>query len=305
MLATETVLVFFAASVILALARGEIGDRPRFHGHWERIPRGKGKSRSVPGLVLLLFFAGQAAAQPGSVFIEDLTSPEVRAAIASGKTAAIYYAGSTEQNGPHMATGKHNFVARHVAQRIAEALGDALVYPVMPFAPTGDPVARTDHMRFAGSVSVSEATFAAVARDVALSAIAAGFRHVFLMGDHGGGQEALGRVAAELDREWRGRGVRVQHVPDLYFRTEEQVRAHLAQRGLAAGAHAGLPDTSELMFVDRAGRWVRRERLAPGDAGNGVDGDPRQASAASGKLFIRFKVDNAVRQIRGFMSSNR
>src|ERR1043165_9244962 len=93
------------------------------------------------------------------VTIEDLTWPEVRAAIAAGKTTAIYYCGSTEQNGPHMAIGKHNFVARHVARRIAEELGNALVYPVMPFAPTGDAARRTGHMRFPGSVSLSEATF--------------------------------------------------------------------------------------------------------------------------------------------------
>ena len=28
-----------------------------------------------------------------------------------GRTTAIYYAGSTQQNGPHMALGKHNFIA--------------------------------------------------------------------------------------------------------------------------------------------------------------------------------------------------
>ena len=284
---------------------GEIGDRPRFPGP----PGGRAawfrKLWSVPYFLCFLLLAAQAAAQPGSLFIEDLTSPEVSAAIASGKTAAIYYAGSTEQNGPHMATGKHNFVARYVAQRIAETLGDALVYPVMPFAPTGDAMRKTDHMRFAGSVSVSDATYSAVAREVALSAIAAGFRRVFLMGDHGGGQAALGRVASGLDGEWRGKCVRVHHVPDLYFRTEEQVREYLALRGLSAGAHAGMPDTSELMFVDRDNRWVRRDRLAPGDGSNGVDGDPRQASVESGKLFIRFKIDNAVRQIRGLTQSGR
>jgi hypothetical protein len=48
-----------------------------------------------------------------SVYIEDLTWPEVKAAIAAGKTTAIIYAGSTEQNGPHLALGKHNFVAHY------------------------------------------------------------------------------------------------------------------------------------------------------------------------------------------------
>lgn len=244
----------------------------------------------------LLFFP--VAARPGPVFIEDLTWTEVRDAIAAGSTTAIYYAGSTEQNGPHMAIGRHNFVARYVAGRIAEKLGNALVYPVMPYAPTGDALGRTGHMRFPGSVSVADRTFGAVAREVALSAIAAGFRNVVLMGDHGGGQATLRRVAADLDRQWASRGIRVHYIADLYYRTEEQVRQYLAQQGVAMGRHAGVPDTSELLFLDRDGQWVRRDRLAPGDERMGVDGDPRQASAELGKVFIEFKIDNAVAQIR-------
>jgi len=263
-----------------------------------------GEFRFAACIVLAwLLVVASASARTDPVFIEDMTSPEVRAAIASGRNVAIYYAGSTEQNGPHMATGKHNAVARHVAGRIARTLGNALVYPVMPFAPTGDAAARTGHMAFPGSVSVSEATFGAVAREVSQSAIAAGFRWVFLMGDHGGGQEALARVAAELDREWKPKGVRVFHVPDLYFGTEKSVGTYLESRGLVAGAHAGLPDTSELMHVDRSGRMLRRDRRVPGDGSNGVDGDPRKSTASMGKAFVRFKVDNAVRQIRGLMSA--
>lgn len=252
--------------------------------------------------LMLLALAGSAAAQPGSVMIEDLTWPEVTSAIVAGKTTAIYYAGSTEQNGPHLAIGKHNFVAQYAARRIAEELGNALVYPIMPFALTGDPVKKTDHMKFPGSVSLSPATFGAVAREVAASAISAGFRNVFLMGDHGGGQDVLKKVAAELDGKWATKGVRVRYVPDLYYKSQEQVRRHLAQRGMAAGEHAGNPDTSEILFIDKNKRWVRRDKLAPGDRANGVDGDPRQASSELGKVFIEFKVASAVAQIRQMTS---
>ena len=236
--------------------------------------------------------------------IEDLTWPEVNSAIAAGKTTAIYYAGSTEQNGPHMAIGKHNFVAQHAARRIAGELGNALVYPVMPFALTGDPAKKTDHMKFPGSVSLSPESFGAVAREVAASAISAGFRNIFLMGDHGGGQDVLKKVAGELDAQWAPKGVRVRYVPDLYYRSQEQVRQHLAQRGMKAGEHAGISDTSEAMFIDKDNRWIRRDKLAPGSRSSGVDGDPRQASAELGKVFIEFKVASAVAQIRKMLSGN-
>ena len=249
-------------------------------------------------LLSLVLLPAIAAAAPLSVFIEELTWPEVRDAIAGGAKTAIYYAGSTEQNGPHMVTGKHNVVARHVAGRIAAALGNALVYPVMPFAPTGDAASKSGHMRFPGSVSVTDETFAAVARDVAASARAAGFTHIVLMGDHGGGQEALAKVAEGLDRLWAAQGVRVHYVPAVYVEAGRRVEDYLKARGLSVGAHAGVPDTSELLFLDSDGKRVRRDRLQAGSADNGVDGDPRQASAELGRLFLDFKVEAAVTQIR-------
>ena len=245
-----------------------------------------------------LSFATPAGAAPPSVFIEELTWTEVRDAIAGGATTAIYYAGSTEQNGPHMVTGKHNFIARNVAGRIASALGNALVYPVMPFAPTGGAADKSGHMRFPGSVTVGEETFAAVARDVAASARAAGFKAVLLMGDHGGGQKALEAVAAGLEAQWGATGTHVYYIPDTYFASGRRVEGLLRARGLPVGAHAGIPDTSELMAIDPSSSWIRRDRLQAGDAMNGVDGDPRPSSAELGRLFLDIKVEAAVAQIR-------
>src|SRR6266850_5676205 len=231
--------------------------------------------RFALGLLLALVPA-LALAQPKSVFIGDLTWREVQEAIASGKTTAIYYAGSTEQNGPHMALGKHNVIAEYLAGRIATELGNALACPVLPFAPTGD------HMKFPGSVALSDQTFAAVAREVAGSMLTAGFRNVVLMGDHGGGQAALKQVAAELDKEWRPKGARAYYVPDAYYKAQEQIRAYLVKRNLPTGEHAGIEDTSELMFLDRQRQWIRRDKLVSGDKNSGVDGDPRRASAQLG-----------------------
>jgi creatinine amidohydrolase len=146
--------------------------------------------------IALLSMTSIASAQTRSVFIEDLTSYELRDAMAAGKTSAILFAGGIEQNGPHMALIKHNLIARYVGGQIAERMGNALVYPIMPFSPAGDPVAKTGHMRFPGTVSISSEVFLGVMRQAAQSAAAAGFKNIFLMGDHGQGQSEL-RVAAE------------------------------------------------------------------------------------------------------------
>src|SRR6267378_112958 len=244
-----------------------------------------------------------------SVYIEDLTWPEVQQAIQSGKTNAIIYTGSTEQNGPHMAIGKHNFIARWVAGAIAIKLGDALVYPTLPFAPTGDAVKRTAHMRFPGSVSLTAQTYRSVVHDVALSAVDAGFRNVFIMGDHGDGQDVLGAVAKELDSQWRAKGVRVFYVADLYFKEKQQAGAYAASHGLPThDVHAGTDDTSELMALDGGHRWIRADKLAPSEgaqtARTGVDGDPTKATAALGDIFLQYKIDDAVSQITALKKNN-
>ena len=256
-------------------------------------------------LPVLILVASIARAQ--SVYIEDLTWPEVRDAIAAGKTTAIIYSGSTEQNGPHLALGKHNFIAHFVAGRIAEELGDALVYPTMPFAPTGDFVQKSGHLRFPGSVSVSSDVYMGVVTQVALSAIMAGFRQVYLMGDHGGGQKELKLAAENLDEAWAEKGVRIRYVPDPYVKEKDQSEQYLKEHHIAADEHAGTDDTSEIMFIDAAHKWIRTDKLASSDASmepkTGVNGDPTKASAAMGKVFIDYKVNDALAQIRAFRNS--
>jgi creatinine amidohydrolase/Fe(II)-dependent formamide hydrolase-like protein len=246
------------------------------------------------------------------VYIEDLTWPEVKAAIAAGKTTAIVYAGSTEQNGPHMALGKHNFVAHYVAGEIAKKLGNALVYPTMPFAPTGSRELRSGHMNFAGSVSIDTETFQAVMRQVAQSALAAGFKNVFLMGDHGWGQNAM-RAAArdfELDNEYepQDQTAHVYYVPDLYYKEKEQMKAYLAEHGIPYDAHAATDDTSEVMFLDEK-KWIRRDKLAVSTAKEqpttGVEGDPTKATPELGKMFIGWKIDDAVNQIHELLAQKK
>jgi creatinine amidohydrolase/Fe(II)-dependent formamide hydrolase-like protein len=261
-------------------------------------------------LALLLFITapvyGQGTSQGSSVWIDDLTWPEVQDAIAAGKRTAIIYAGSSEQNGPHMVIGKHNFIARALAQRIAEELGDALVYPVLPYAITGNAITRTGHMRFPGSVSLPPEAFFGVVRGIARSALTAGFKVVALMGDHGGGQDELALAAKELNAEARGDGARVLFIGDLYAKSRVQMRDILAKRGLPTDEdHAGIPDTSSLLYLETQGQWVRKDKIALADAKNGVRGHPQHASAELGKIYLDLKVDLAVNQIRSLLAASK
>jgi hypothetical protein len=76
--------------------------------------------------------SGQVASpRSDSVLLEELTWIEVRDAVAAGKTTVVVPTGGTEQNGPHMVLGKHNYLVGYKAGEIAGRLGNALVAPVI------------------------------------------------------------------------------------------------------------------------------------------------------------------------------
>src|SRR3981189_626740 len=75
--------------------------------------------------------AAQAAAgpKPPLVEFEMMTWPEVKAALAAGKTTAIVCTGGTEQRGPQNVNGGHTLMARATAKGIALKLGNAIAMP--------------------------------------------------------------------------------------------------------------------------------------------------------------------------------
>jgi len=256
-----------------------------------------------PSLLLLLaFLACSALAQPpGSVWLAELTSPEVRDAVRSGYTTIIVPIGGTEQNGPHMVLGKHNVRAGVLAERIALKLGDALVAPVIAYVPEGSFDPPTAHLRYAGTIGIAPDAFRKLLEGAARSFRLHGFRDIVFVGDHGGYQSDERAVAERLTQQWRASGVRVHAIGEYYRVTETEFVAALKQRGYSddeIGTHAGLADTSLALAVDP--RLVHLDRLAAAAASkdSGVHGDPRRASADIGRIGVDLIVDRTVAAIR-------
>jgi creatinine amidohydrolase len=258
-----------------------------------------------PWLVLLacISFTAWAAperAAPGIVYLEDMTWTEVRDAIGAGRTTVIVPVGGTEQSGPQMALGKHNVRAHVLAGRIAAELGNALVAPVVAYVPEGRIDPPTAHMKFPGTISVSDAAFQGVIEGAAQSLRHAGFRDIVLIGDHGGYQSQLRAVAAKLDRAWAGTPARVHFIAEYYRASDAPYVQALRERGLSAaqiGTHAGAADTSLMLAVDP--RLVRADRLASAPTpGDGIAGDPRPATAALGQIGVDLIVGRSVAAIR-------
>ena len=256
----------------------------------------------VAGLAIALAVASRplTAPLPDTVEIADMTWVEVRSAIARGYTTVIVPSGGIEQNGPHMILGKHDYIVRWTAARIAGALGRALVTPVIPFVPEGDYDPPDGHLRFPGTVGVSEQVFAGMLDGIARSLKAGGFTTICFIADHGGSLKPQAEVAARLTREWAQQQIRVIDVSD-YYADEAQTDFLKAQGETPAtiGQHAGIADTSELMAVHPQGVDLGRFAGAPFTLErNGVSGDPMKASAERGRALIDIKVAAAVRQIK-------
>jgi creatinine amidohydrolase/Fe(II)-dependent formamide hydrolase-like protein len=254
------------------------------------------------GLLLLplALVAGQARAD--TVFVEELTWHELRDDILGGKTTIIVPIGGTEQSGPHLALGKHNVRVKALAQKIAVALGNALVAPVVAYVPEGNVQPPTSHMRFPGTITVPDATFERVLESAGRSFKLHGFRNIVFIGDHGTYQKSLTAVAERLNREWATSPARAHAIVEYYRASTTAYSQALRNRGVRddeIGAHAGLADTSLAWAIDPA--LVRRDKLAAGAAGGtaeGVTGDPRRSSAELGQLGVDAIVTATVEAIR-------
>ena len=182
------------------------------------------KTRILLGAAMMLLASsglsaqGQAAYAPPkptvkvpSVFLEELTWMEVRDAIAGGYTAAIIPTGGTEKNGYHMSMGKHNYHVRKGAEVMAGMLGNVLIAPVIKYVPEGQATEQTP-----GVLSCRDACFENQIAAGARSLKAGGFKDILLIGDNGGNQASLAKVADVLNKEWAGSGVTVFALTNYY-----------------------------------------------------------------------------------------
>ena len=234
-----------------------------------------------------------------TVFIEEMTWMEVRDALKDGKTTAIVATGGVEQNGPYLVTGKHNVILRATTDAIARRLGDALVAPIVPFVPEGDIDPPSLHMKYPGTISVSEETFERLLSDICASLRAHGFKRIVLIGDSGGNQKGMQAVAKRLGEDWQGDPAGVFYIPEYY--DFDAVARWLKEQGIEQqpeGLHDDFAMTAMMMSVDR--RSVRtKQRIAAGNFRiNGVELAPAKKTVDWGRRIIDFRAKLTVEAIK-------
>jgi creatinine amidohydrolase/Fe(II)-dependent formamide hydrolase-like protein len=201
-----------------------------------------------------------------------------------------------------MALGKHNLRVKALAGQIAQRLGNAIVAPVLAYVPEGAIVPPAAHMRFSGTISISDATFESILESTARSFRQHGFHDVVFLGDHGGYQKSEARAADRINKEWAGDSrYRALALSAYYEASQAPYNQTLRAKGFTEaeiGTHAGLADTALMLAIDKS--MVRTELLAEGGkAGTpgGVYGDPRKATAELGQAGVHSIVDRSVQAI--------
>ena len=247
-------------------------------------------ARALAAFLLSLFAAFPCVAYAqDSVFLDDLTSPELQRAIRDGRNdraradrrhrAERPAHGARQAQRARAAAGRED---RARARQRARRAGDRLRAGRQRRSADGAHALRRHASPF------PTPTFESVLESAARSFRLHGFRDIVFIGDHGGYQRNEQAVARRLNREWAATPVRVHALAEYYRVTDDATyRASAASRAASATPRSArtraLADTSLALAVDprlvRACALRGRHRA---DAADGVHGDPRRASAELG-----------------------
>ena len=250
-----------------------------------------------------------AAARPlralNSLWIEELTWMEIRDAIRDGNTTVLVLTGGVESNGPHLASGKHNYSNKLMGESVAQALGATLIAPLVTLEP-GNPTGPVT----IGSTGpmVSQATYIAWLTDIGDSLRSMGFTQVYFLGDSGGNRRGMQAAADELNDRYGGVPTQFHHVPEFY--NHDKVRQYIQETlGIpeemeyqassgSDGIHEELSITSVMSVIDPTS--IRfDQRVEAGRASiNGISLLPLSDTQSLGRMVIDFRTRLTVEAIK-------
>ena len=238
--------------------------------------------------------------KPPTVFLGEMTNPEVEAFLETHQTVIIP-TGATEQHGPHGPLLTDVLIPQEVARRVAPQIG-ALVAPPINYA------LSYPHVGFTGMVHIRIPTFMALVADLCASFAASGFKRIIFLNGHYDNTYAIAYGCAEAaDRMPKG----AQAFPINYwdgFTTAEAAEFS----GLKNGLHANAAETSAVLAINPALVDLERANVefppfpeftvntapvhtaffftSPGSVyratKSGTWGDARKSSAALGERYI-------------------
>lgn len=244
-----------------------------------------------------------------TVFMEEMTWMEIRDAMKAGKDTVIVASGGLEQNGPYLVSAKHNIVLRATTEALARKLGNALVSTIIQFVPEGDIDPPSGHMKYPGSISLTAATFEALLTDVASSLKTNGFRTIVFIGDSGGNQAGMKKVAEALSAKWEAAGApaRVYFIPEYYQypALQEWIETGLGVKQVDEGLHDDYAISSMMALVDPNSIRLKQRAEKGKDIINGVKLSPLATTQANARKIVEHRVDATIEALKKAMAARK
>ncbi len=239
-------------------------------------------------------------------FVEHMRWDEVARRIAQGAAAILPIGAAAKQHGLHLPVDADRIQAERLSSALAAGI-DALVWPALAYGH------YPAFVEYAGSISLSAATFEAVVTEIASGILGHGCRALFVLDTgistripveralarlHAGNVRHLKihdgpryrRAAAELSRQDHG-----SHADEL----ETSLMLALAPEYV----DMSLAEASPMIAKAMPGRLSPSDKTSPNYSRSGSFGDPTLATLEKGEALLTAMRDDLVEQATLFLSA--
>jgi hypothetical protein len=248
-----------------------------------------------------------------SVWIEELTQPELRDMIRDGYTTVLIMTGGVEDNSANLAMGKHNLNNRLLGEMIARRIGKTLIAPLVTLEPGN--AGTTIRAGRAGPM-ISQATYRALLYDMGDYLRSMGFREIYWLGDSGGNTRGMQFAADSLTKTYAASPDKVyfRHIAEYYNHTTvvqpyiqnelkipEQIRIGASQG--SSGLHEELSIDATLSLIDpQSIRFEQRVKAGQAEI-NGIKFESLQWLQDLGRKIAELRVTTTVNAINAYRAT--
>jgi creatinine amidohydrolase len=176
--------------------------------------------------------------KPPTVFLGEMTNPEVEAFLKTGRTVIVPI-GAVEQHGPHAPLITDVIIPQEIARRIAPAV-KAVVAPPVNYA------LSYPHHGFTGLAYIRIPTFMSLVEDLCVAFSTAGFKRIVFLNGHYDNTYAIAYACANAAEKMQKD---VKAFPVNYW--DGFTAADVEEfSGLKNGLHANAAETSAVLAID-------------------------------------------------------